>query len=193
MRHSARKALRTKSEYRMDEATADSGTSAETFSGQHVGARTADEMAYLIHQRPTGPSITVRIAQRKQLGRERERTNSAAKFAKFLLLFVLSFVWLQANRVNRGHVIAGVRLLRRGVVTMVSVSQSTVGLFVVRLRWCFGREFLDIIRGEEAPLPPVAASPPVRVCLLDDIYDISGGHDQIVWFLGNERQRPGAE
>ena len=76
----------------MDEATANSSASAETFSGQHVDARIADERAHLIHQQPTGPSVTIRRAQQWQLRRKRERTNSATKFAKFLLLFVLSFV-----------------------------------------------------------------------------------------------------
>ena len=128
------KTLGRKSEYRMDDTTADSSASAETFSGQYADAWIADERAHLIHQQPTGPSVTVRRAQQRQLGRKRKRTNVAAKFAKFLLLFVLSFVWLQADGVDPRHVIARVHLLGRGVVAMVSVSRSTVGLFVVWLR-----------------------------------------------------------
>ena len=48
-----------KSEYRIDEATADSSTGAETFASQYGDVRMADERAYLLRQQLIGPSITV--------------------------------------------------------------------------------------------------------------------------------------
>jgi len=69
---------------------------------------------------------------------------------------------------------------------MVSMPQSAIGFF---LRWCFGREFLDIIRGEETLFPSITTGPPVRICLLNDIYDVSDRHGQVVWFLWSKHEQ----
>lgn len=115
--------------------------------------------------------------------REGKGTNRVAKFAKLVLLFGLSVVWLQTDGVYCWHIVARVHLLWWGRIAIVSVSRSNVGLFWVRLRRWSRREFLDVIRGDETLFSSVTTGPPVRICFLDDIYDISGGHGQVVWFL----------
>lgn len=123
---------------------------------------------------------------------EGKGTNGVAEFAILALLFVLSFVRLQTNGVDCWRTVIGFHLLWWGVIAIVSVSWTTVGLYRVRLRRQFRGDFLDVIRGEETIFSSVTAGPPIHVCFLDDIYDIPGGHGQIVWFLGSKREHLGA-
>ena len=72
LREQRRCITRTKSEYRVDDTTADGSAGAETFASQHLDVRIADKRTHLLRQRLTGPSVAIQSSA-KTVRKKEER------------------------------------------------------------------------------------------------------------------------